>query len=425
MRGRDAMNGASTAAAVERADPMPADGLRVVVLTTFFPSPRDPHRTPFIPNLLRELARDTALDLVIPVPVRPLRLPWRPAQTVPERETHAGFELRHPRYLAIPGLHWLSGLMYFLAVRRLLRELLARHGAFVLHAHCAYPDGVGAALAARELGVPLVVTVHGSDINVSARRRLLRGQIRWALRSCRRVVAVSAALQARVAELTGLPAQRIARIPCAGYAAGLFQPRQAPARAALRARLEIPPDCRVVLFVGHLEPVKGVDVLLAAWARLAGAAAGTRRLVLIGHGADRKPLEQQALRQGSSDSVAFLGALPQPLVAEWLAAADVMCLASHSEGSPNVVVEALASGVPVVATRVGGVPELVQHGVNGLLVPPADPAALAAALQEALAREWVPALVAAPVASLQWPALAEQNRATLVAASQEGVPCGR
>ncbi|HEY9027350.1 MAG TPA: glycosyltransferase, partial [Burkholderiaceae bacterium] len=175
--------------------------LRVVVLTTFFPSPRDPYRTPFLRNLVDAMAGDCELDLVIPVPRRPPIGPWRDAQPVPARETWAGWSLAHPRYLAVPGLHALSGLTYFLGVWRALRELKRRHGRFVLHAHCAYPDVVGAALAARLLDLPLVATAHGSDINISGRQPLLRPQIRWALRAARRVIAVSAPLARAVAEL--------------------------------------------------------------------------------------------------------------------------------------------------------------------------------------------------------------------------------
>ena len=108
--------------------------------------------------------------------------------------------------------------------------------------------------------------------------------------------------------------------------------------------------------------------------------------MLVGAGGERARLERLAREAGIEAGVFFLGALPQRQVADWIAAADLLCLPSHSEGSPNVVVEALASGVPVVATRVGGVPDLVADGVNGLLVPPADAHALSAALDEALRR---------------------------------------
>lgn len=413
--------------AAARADASPAAGrLRVVVLTTFFPSPRDPFRTPFLRNLVDAMAGDCEQELVIPVPRRPPIGPWREAQAVPASETYAGWTLAHPRYLAVPGLHWLSGLTYFLGVWRTLRALRRRHGRFVLHAHCAYPDVVGAALAARLLDLPLVATAHGSDINVSGRQRLLRPQIRWALRGARRVIAVSAPLAGTVAELAGLRADTIECIPCAGYSPAMFHPRDAGERAGLRQALEVAGDARVVLFVGHLVPVKALDVLLRAWALLlqTPSVGAHVRLVLIGEGTQRETLEQQARALGVADRVAFLGPKPQSLVADWIAAADLLTLPSRAEGSPNVVVEALASGTPVVASRVGGIPDLVDDGVTGLLVPAGDAAALADALAAALGRRWDPARISASVAHLTWPALARRNHDVLTAVATETAHAG-
>ena len=405
-----------------------ADGgrLRVVVLTTFFPSPRDPFRTPFLRNLVDAMAADCEQELVIPVPRLPPLGPWRDAQPVPASERFAGWTLAHPRYLAMPGLHWLSGLTYFLGVWRPLRALRQRHGRFVLHAHCAYPDVVGAALAARLLDLPLVATAHGSDINISGRQRLLRPQIRWALRAAARVIAVSAPLAEAVAELTRLPASRIECIPCAGYSPAVFHPRDASARAALRRKLDIAADARLVLFVGHLVPVKALDVLLRAWSLLLrDSTVGAHvRLILIGEGTERDTLEQQARQLGIADRVAFLGPKPQPEVADWIAAADLLTLPSHNEGSPNVVVEALASGTPVVASRVGGVPDLVDDGANGLLVPAGDATALAAALAAALGRRWDPARIASSIAHLTWPALGRRNHDVLAAVATEAAHAG-
>ena len=403
-----------------------AGRLRVVVLTTFFPSPRDPFRTPFLRNLVDAMAVDCEQDLVIPVPRRPQLGPWRDPQPVPASETYAGWTLAHPRYLAVPGLHWLSGLTYFLGVWRTLRALKQRHGRFVLHAHCAYPDVVGAALAARLLGLPLVATAHGSDINISGRQRLLRPQIRWALRAAARVIAVSAPLAEAVTELTKLPAKRVECIPCAGYSPAVFHPRDGGEREALRRKLAVGAGARLVLFVGHLVPVKALDVLLRAWALLlqTSSAGDHLRLVLIGEGTERVTLEQQALESGISDRVAFLGPKPQADVADWIAAADLLTLPSHNEGSPNVVVEALASGTPVVASRVGGIPDLVDDGSNGLLVPAGDAPALAAALAAALGRRWDPTAIAASIAHLTWPALGRRNHDVLAAVATEAAHAG-
>jgi len=377
--------------------------LRVVVLTTFFPNSSDPHRTVFVRNLVEAMSRGCAIDVIAPIPLRPWRIGRRP---VPASEVQCGIRVLHPAFLSVPGLQWLSGCTYFIAALHALRRLRATIGPFVLHAHCAYPDAVGGALAAKVLGVPLVVTVHGSDINVVARKVLLRGQIGWALRSATHVIAVSEALAGRVAALTG-HAERIACVPCAGFTPGVFQHR---VRAHARTSLGVPADAKIAIYVGQLVPVKGVDVLIRAWAILTSQPANAAaRLVLVGAGKEREALAQLAIRERVEHRVSFVGALPQTGVADWLAAADVLCLASRSEGMPNVIVEALASGVPVVASRVGGIPEVVVDGRNGRLVPPDDPAKLAGAVVDALTTTWDRNALRASVAHLTWEHLAERN----------------
>jgi glycosyltransferase involved in cell wall biosynthesis len=167
-----------------------------------------------------------------------------------------------------------------------------------------------------------------------------------------------------------------------------------------------------VLFVGNLVAVKGVDVLLKAWSRLAaaGVLGSEDRLAIVGDGPERGRLQAQAEALGLGPRVAFAGAVAFAEVPRWMAASDVLCLPSRSEGTPNVVVEALASGVPVVATRVGGVPELVRQGENGLLVPPEDAPALAEALASALVRPWDGPALRASVAHLTWERLAEAEQ---------------
>jgi glycosyltransferase involved in cell wall biosynthesis len=154
-----------------------------------------------------------------------------------------------------------------------------------------------------------------------------------------------------------------------------------------------------------------VDILIDAWAKLhhAKAVAETDQLVIIGDGKCRKTLEQQVSSAGIERHVRFLGTIPHPEVTRWLAASDALCLTSYNEGTPNVVVEALASGVPVVATRVGGVPEIVTEGVSGTLTEPGDPEAFASAIRDTLSRAWDREAIRRSVEYLQWGAIAERN----------------
>jgi glycosyltransferase involved in cell wall biosynthesis len=159
-----------------------------------------------------------------------------------------------------------------------------------------------------------------------------------------------------------------------------FQPLEPGARRLLRRTWpDLPPEALLALYVGRLEPVKGVDVLLRAWARLVGRETGRIPvLALVGDGSQREHLARLSRELGIDRSVRFVGFSDQ--ISDWLNSADLFVLPSRSEGLSNALLEAMACGLPTVATTVGGAPEAVEHGVNGLLVPADDDAALADAL---------------------------------------------
>ena len=137
------------------------------------------------------------------------------------------------------------------------------------------------------------------------------------------------------------------------------------------------------------------------------------RLIVIGAGSSRELLEQRANQLGVVANITFTGVLAQNEVSTWIAASDLLCLPSLNEGMPNVVVEALATGIPVVASRVGGIPALIKDGENGKLVPASDVLALADAIEEVLLRQWDRGVIRSSVAHLTWDALAEKNIAFL------------
>ncbi len=386
--------------------------MRVAIVSRFYPNAAEPLRTLFVRDLVQALAKFAGVTVVAPIPDAPgaawIAARWRALRTIPAHVQHGGLEVFHPRYLVIPKFPPLSGLTYFAAVLPTLRRLSNAGRIDVLHAHCAYPDAVGVAHAASVLGLPFVVTAHGSDINVAARLPLVRGQLVWALRRAGAVIAVSAALGEKIRELAPQAADRVVQIPCAAANPVLFGVRDSH---AARRRLGLENDARVVLFVGRLVPIKGADSLLRAWQQLSvrGRIGARDRLVIIGDGPERAGLEAFSRTHGLAGSVQFLGVMAQESIPEWMSAATLFCLSSLNEGTPNVVIEALASGRPVVATRVGGLPEIIIEGENGLLVEPKNPQRLADSLVRALDRNWDPQRIAASVAELTWDRLARRN----------------
>jgi glycosyltransferase involved in cell wall biosynthesis len=395
--------------------------MHIAVVSTFYPNTADPVRAVFVRNLVAALERYAELTIVSPVPYAPPirnKVRWRALRSIPRMEIDDGREVLHPRYVVVPRCDAINGFTYFAGTLRTLRVLMCRHRIDLLHAHCAFPDAVGVARLASWLKLPFVVTVHGSDINVYGERFLIRDQIKWALGRAAAVIAVSADLKDKVSRLVPLNSQRVVHIPCAGVDSRIFKVID---QKTARRSLGLDEDGRIVMFVGRLVPIKAVDVLLRAWRRLRldGRVLRNDCLVIVGDGPERAALEAQSCNNELQDIVRFVGDFSQEKIAAWLGAASAFCLPSRNEGTPNVIIEALASGRPVVASRVGGVPEVVSEGVTGLLVESGNEALLAQALATALERQWDAEQIAASVANYTWDILGRRNIATLQAVLTE------
>lgn len=241
----------------------------------------------------------------------------------------------------------------------------------IVHCHWSPVGWVGLWAAG---GRPVVLSVRGSDTNWLEKGlfgRLL-GRVYHRVAA---VVGVSRAIVARLERL-GVEPKKLHAV------ANGVDPRFAPAdSSAARQSLGLPAEGPLLLFVGLLAPVKGVDILLQALERLQGA---RWHCVVVGDGGLRAALEAQAAQAGLKDRVRFVGARPSDEIPLWMNAADALVLPSRSEGRPNVVLEAQACALPVVATRVGGTPELVEDGDTGLLVDPDDVEGLAGGIERVL-----------------------------------------
>lgn len=246
-----------------------------------------------------------------------------------------------------------------------LRRLVREGGFDLVHAHI-YASAAAAALATARTGVPLVVTEH---TEAPWRRRGARAFSRWLYGRPARIVAVSTAISRLLATGYGVHGDRLSVV----VPAVLPQP---PAAA--------PSGCaqdRLVGLVARLERSKGGDLFLRAAAQV-GALVPAARFVVVGDGPQRGELERLAAQLGMADRVEFLGYRSD--ARRLIGSLDVLVVPSRTDGTPLVVLEAMAAGVPVVAAAVGGIPDQIRHDVDGLLVPPGDPAAVAGALAELL-----------------------------------------
>jgi glycosyltransferase involved in cell wall biosynthesis len=370
---------------------MPQHDARVVVFTTLFPHPGQPGAGLFIRERMFRVARVLPLTVVAPQPWFPLQSllrRWKPGfrPPAPALEWQHGIEVRHPRFFSIPGaFKGLDG--FFMALGCLPTMLrLKRSFAFnVIDAHFAYPDGYAATILGRWLHTPVTITLRGTEVPLSrdpARRR----RIRKALERAARVFSVSESLKCHVVDL-GADGNKIRVV---GNGVDVEKFRSIPKENA-RGRLGLPLDAPVLISVGALVERKGFHRVIECLPQLRARFPRLRYLVVGGaspEGDWRAQLRRHVEELRLADCVTFLGALPPAELAVPLSAADVFVLATRNEGWANVFLEAMACGLPVVTTDVGGNAEVVSRADLGRIIAFDDHDALLAALEEALMRNW-------------------------------------
>lgn len=380
--------------------------MRVLVFSSLYPNTVMPQFGLFVHRRVEAVARRGAdIRVVSPVPFFPRVLPverWHDWARVPARERLGKISVTHPRYPHIPGPGmYVQALAEARACLSHLRTMRRRFDFDLIDAHYVYPDGVAAVRLARALGVPCVITARGSDINLLPRHALVRRQITRALRQADAIVAVSGAL-AEAMQGLGAPADRIHVIPN-GVDRTLFHYGE---QTEARHKLGIYSDERMLLTVGNLTELKGHSLILEAVAKL--RARGIRTSYhIIGTGEEEERIEERIQALGIDDCVHLQGSIANERLRPWYQAASLYVLASSREGWPNVLNEALACGTPVVATPVGGVPEIIRHEENGLLVE-RKVSPLADTIERALWREWDREALAAAAAKTSWADVAER-----------------
>jgi glycosyltransferase involved in cell wall biosynthesis len=401
----------------------------VVLVTNQFPTPSEPERGIFTLQIAARLAAHCRLTVVCPLPwfpripaLRPLRAWYRFAE-VPHAWTRDGIRIVSPKYALVPkvseGLH---ARLMAARLRPVLRDLVRAEGIDLVNSHWLYPDSVAVHLALGRSPVPHVPTGLGCDVNEYLDDRSKGPQIRAMLGAAPAVTVVSDGLRERLVA-GGVAPERVTTIPN-GIDTSAFQVRD---RAEARRGLKLAANGTYVLYVGRLSEEKSPGTLVTAMAAL-GAAHPAAELLMVGDGPLRRVLAEQVRALGIDNRVRFVGQQGHEQVATWMAAADCLCLPSLREGSPNVVLEALGSGLPVVASSVGDVPTVVT-GESGILVPPNAPAPLATALAAALDRSWDRMAIHRSVATRSWETVAlaywTTFRRVLDARAQAGPGDGR
>jgi teichuronic acid biosynthesis glycosyltransferase TuaC len=364
------------------------DKMRVLVFTSLFPNNISPNHGVFVKERMCEVARLGRCELKVLAPVPyypPVRFGSRARYSrVFREEVIGGIQVYHPRYFMIPKVGMaLHGLAMFFSLLRFVMKLRRSFEFDLIDAHYVYPDGFAAVLLGAVLSKPVVVSARGSDINEFGRFPIIKRLLRYTLKRATSSIAVCQALKDEMTRL-GIDSTRICVIPN-GVDGKKFFPR---AIGEAREKLGLPATRRIILSVGALIPRKGHDYTIRALKVLVQKTASSDLLLLIaGGGPDREELDFLVRSLDLTDHVRFVGEIPHQELRLWYSAADLFCLASDREGWPNVVLESLACGTPVVATDIWGIPEIIQSDAIGLLTKRNDND-IAMALQKALSKHW-------------------------------------
>jgi glycosyltransferase involved in cell wall biosynthesis len=359
----------------------------------------------FIRERMFRVGRYLPVAVVSPTPWFPLQgvlRRWRRGfrAGAPVHENQQGIDVWYPRFFSVPGLFkgfdgWFMAIGAWPRMRRLKRAGRLD----VIDAHFAYPDGYAATLLGRWLDVPVTITIRGTEAR-HARDPALAGKVRLALQRARRVFSVSESLR-QVALGLGVAPDHV-RVVGNGVDVDKFSPLP---RAQARAALGLLPNAPVLITIGALVERKGFHRVIEVLPSLRERFPGLTYLIVGGpnpEGDMSAELERQVERLGLSSAVRFLGALPPEELRVPLSAADVFVLATRNEGWANVLLEAMACGVPVVATDIGGNAEVVREPSLGSIVSFGDGDALRGAIEEALQIRWDPSVIREYARSNSW-----------------------
>lgn len=341
--------------------------MKILTFTTLFPNTVFPTRCVFTKERISPLAKMNGCEVKVVAPVPyfpPLKVSGRWALSqVPRRETIDGIDVYHPRYFVTPKIGMSSyGYMMYYGSLPTVRKIREEFDFDIIDAHFVYPDGFAGVLLGRYFRKPVVVTSHGTDMNLYPTFPVIRRFLRHTLNRANCVISVCQAIKDVMVQM-GISSEKISVIPNAIDLKKFYPLDKQEARRRLGISAE-----KMVLSVGALIPIKNHDSLIKAVKILNDRDPGRNiSLIIVGEGPMRKKLQKLIFSLGMSGQVRLAGSVPHQELHLWFSAADLSSLPSRREGWPCVILESLACGTPVVASDVWGIPEIIRSDRVGLL----------------------------------------------------------
>jgi glycosyltransferase involved in cell wall biosynthesis len=353
-------------------------------------------------NPIGDVAFTLSKYLNVPIIRHAARLSKKLLVDLSNRPKNVNIHLFNLFYLIPVRANLFLGKSLYRKLKKVGLEIIQK--ANLIHAHFAWPHGYATIRLGEELDIPVVVSAHGFDVyNLPFKGKHWISMLKKVYDCSSHIITVSNKNKQILIERLGISPSKIS-VVYNGFNEEMFKPMD---RKVARETLELPAHAKIVLNVANLNPVKGHKYLIEAFAEVSEKVSNTL-LVIVGDGPLRRGLELYARNLGIGDKVMFTGFRPHSEIPLWMNAADVFALSSLSEGNPTVIFEALGTGTPVVATSIGGVPEVITSSDYGILVKPGNSKELAAKIIEALEMKWDREAIRSYALKFSWKSIAKQ-----------------
>ena len=382
--------------------------MNILFISSQFPNSAEPNRGVFSLQIVKELAVLAKVQVIAPVPTLGLLKftdafkRYKTGNELSDTETIDTIIVHHPKYFAMPGMGFTHSDSMFTTLKPLIEDIHSCWCIDAVNCHWVFPDGVAVQKICEQLNIPILLTPLGTDLNRFINFRLRKQAITNALVKADKVSVLSTPMLKLCISL-GVNSSKLRIIPN-GVDLQKFSIQD---HSLFHSQLQIKENQKVILFVGSLVPVKGIETLLRAFVLLMKLhEVGTVKLYIVGGGFQEAKLKRLASELHINNDIVFVGRVPHDKLPAWMNIADCLCLPSLSEGHPNVVMEALACGLPVVASAVGAIPDFVNEK-TGHLVTPTNHTELSEKLNQCLATPYRRESIRATMKNMSWKRCAE------------------
>ncbi|RJQ24529.1 glycosyltransferase family 4 protein [Candidatus Parcubacteria bacterium] len=359
--------------------------MKILSVSHIFPNRVLPNYGVFIKERLKALSKLVETNIISPVPSFPfinLFDKYKNYNKIPYIDFLDSLSVCYPKFFLFPKyFNFLDGYFYFHSTNSFFSEQILKKNIDLLDFHWVYPDAYAGLKWAKKFNKKIVVTIRGNESICYYENSLRKKLLINTLQNVDHIISVSNELERKVIEEYGIKKDRVTVIPNG------IEPEKFKSIDKIMARkyCGLDKDKKYILSLSRLSHEKGLEYLFEAFAFLK---VNNAELVVVGDGPLNEALHNMSLKLGIRNKVNFIGSVSHDETINWYNAADVYCLPSLWEGCPNVIIESLACGTPVVSTKVGGIPDLVPNDDYGYLVPAGESGDLAVALNRALNKNW-------------------------------------